>query len=327
MVVGLVHAGNLRWGKGRSNRQKIKWPALKSRRLTVQNHPKPSKTHHPLKYYEILKPRIAQNIWDCIWHHWFYFPSIYKVFPIHRFVLCFVMLSYCPIACYVTCRTERGDPQRTRQRMTFLKACANSVGRKTWTTHLLLGHPRTLNDFCRSDQLKGGLKQHEVTIQNPLLSVQLEVYSGRHVHTHIYIYTYTYIHIYIYTHNVIIHIIYILLYCLPISEICNCTQAGWHQNTSADRCWSSTRTLKTCVVFNPVLSSDLWFGPSSITSLGAILTKVDLLDLLCFDMFCSFRKYYIYIYAYIYIIIWIIPSSRIHICIPGISLVFFSRVM
>ena len=54
MVVGLVHAGNLRWGKGRSNRQKIKWPALKSRRLTVQNHPKPSKTHHPLKYYEIL---------------------------------------------------------------------------------------------------------------------------------------------------------------------------------------------------------------------------------------------------------------------------------
>ena len=144
-------------------------------------------------------------------------------------------------------------------------------------------------------------------------------------YTHTYIYTYTYIHIY--THNVIIHIIYILLYCLPISEICNCTQAGWHQNTSADRCWSSTRTLKTCVVFNPVLSSDLWFGPSSITSLGAILTKVDLLDLLCFDMFCSFRKYYIYMYAYIYIIIWIIPSSRIHICIPGISLVFFSRVM
>ena len=157
--------------------------------ITQTDSPKPSKTHHPLKYYEILKPRIAQNIWDCIWHHWCYFPSIYKVFPIHRFVLCFVMLSYCPIACYVTCRIERGDPQRTRQRMTCLKACANSVGRKTWTTHLLLGHPQTLNDFCRSDQLKGGLKQHEVTIQNPLLSVQLEVYSGRHVHTHIYIYT------------------------------------------------------------------------------------------------------------------------------------------
>ena len=163
--------------------------------ITQTDSPKPSKTHHPLKYYEILKPRIAQNIWDCIWHHWFYFPSIYKVFPIHRFVLCFVMLSYCPIACYVTCRIERGDPQRTRQRMTCLKACANSVGRKTWTTHLLLGHPQTLNDFCRSDQLKGGLKQHEVTIQNPLLSVQLEVYSGRHVHTHIYIYTHVTIHI------------------------------------------------------------------------------------------------------------------------------------